>query len=128
MRGLPIEKAINLGFEEWIYMYQTGSKRNWYQAANMIYEALVQATGKLNIRVEEPYWIELENERDMTEIEEQIQEYIITGNGSNRFPKMLVMILGDENLYDKHKQLYKLYQIPSQIVRAKGVIMRPSGQ
>jgi len=56
----------------------------------------------------------------MKEIESAIQDYIISGpNGSNRFPKMLVMILGDENLYDKHKQLYKLYQIPSQVVRAK---------
>jgi len=32
---------------------------------------------------------------------------------------MLVMVLGNESLYDKHKQLYKLYQIPSQVVTAK---------
>jgi len=32
---------------------------------------------------------------------------------------MLVMVLGNESLYDKHKQLYKLYQIPSQVVTAR---------
>lgn len=32
------------------------------------------------------------------------------------------MVLGNESLYDKHKQLYKLYQIPSQVVTAKKAI------
>lgn len=31
---------------------------------------------------------------------------------------MLLMVLGNERLYDKHKQLYKQYQIPSQVVTA----------
>jgi len=53
----------------------------------------------------------------MARLEEEIQHYI-TATGQNRFPKMLLMILGNESIYDKHKQLYKLYQIPSQIVTA----------
>ena len=32
---------------------------------------------------------------------------------------MLVMVLGNESLYEKHKQIYKMYQIPSQVVTAK---------
>ena len=46
--------------------------------------------------VEEPFWIELENERDMKELEAELQHYLF-GEGECRFPKMLVMVIGDEN-------------------------------
>ena len=32
---------------------------------------------------------------------------------------MLLLVLGNENLYPQHKQLYRTYQIPSQIVTAR---------
>ena len=51
-------------------------------------------------------------------MEEELQHYM-TGKGSYRFPKMLVFVLGQEKLYEHHKQLYKLYQIPSQVVTAR---------
>ena len=41
--------------------------------------------------------------------------------GKFRFPKILVLCIGNENIYDKHKQLYKKYMIPSQIIVAKKV-------
>jgi len=63
--------------------------------------------------VEEPYFIEIENEADMNAMENELQTYIMPKPGKFRFPKMLVMIIGNESLYDKHKQLYKQYQIPS---------------
>ena len=44
----------------------------------------------------------------MEEMEEELQHYM-TGKGSFRFPKMLVLVLGNESLYEKHKQLLKLY-------------------
>lgn len=43
----------------------------------------------------------------MAALESEIQYYIT--NDGLRFPKMLLMVLGNEHLYDKHKQLYKQY-------------------
>ena len=123
MRRLPIQKAINLGHEEWImcYMKPNDSKskrRSNYQAANNVYEGLVEASRELGITLGEPHWIELDNEADIESMEEEIQFYM-TGSGKFRFPKMLVFVIGNESLYDKHKQLYKLYQIPSQVVTSR---------
>ena len=54
----------------------------------------------------------------MEALEEELQHYM-TGSGQNRFPKMIVSILGNESIYERQKQLFRLYQIPSQIVTAK---------
>jgi len=56
----------------------------------------------LGMRVAEPHWIELENEADIEEMEEEIQ-FFMSKDGVLKHPKMLVMILGNESLYDKHK-------------------------
>jgi len=60
------------------------------------------AQQELGMRVAEPHWIELDNEADLEEMEEEIQFYMSKG-GVLKHPKMLVMILGNESLYDKHK-------------------------
>jgi len=116
MRRLPIQKAVNLGHEEWIMCYMkpkgNSNRRSNYQAANNVYDGLVESARDLGFSIAEPHWIELDNEADIESMEEEIQ-YYMTGTGTYRFPKMLVMVLGNETLYDKHKQLYKLYQIPS---------------
>ena len=40
LRNLPIQKAVKLGFEEWIMVYQHGGRgRSNYNAANNVYEA-----------------------------------------------------------------------------------------
>lgn len=36
-----------------------------------------------------------------------------------RHPKLLVLILGNENIYKSHKQLFWQYQIPSQVVTVR---------
>lgn len=102
------------------YMSPSGNsnRRSNYNAANNVYEGLMEASRELGITLGEPHWIELDNEADMESMEEEIQHYI-TGKGTYRFPKMLVFVIGNESLYDKHKQLYKLYQIPSQVVTSK---------
>lgn len=56
------------------------------------------------------------------QMEESIQHYMNVGSGQLRFPKILVMVLSNERLYDRHKQLYKMLQIPSQIVLVKNAI------
>lgn len=117
MRRLPIQKVVNLGFEEWIMVYQTGNRRNNYTAANNIYEGLVQSCAALGVTVEEPFWIELENEGNMEDLEAEIQYYMT--KGEYRFPKIIVTVLGNEKLYEAHKNLYRVYQIPSQIVTSR---------
>ena len=98
MRRLPIQKAVNLGFEEWIVCY---SREN-FNAANNVYDGIVQSARELDINVAEPHWIELYKEDGMSSVEEELQ-YYMTGTGSYRFPKMLVLVLKRENLYDQYK-------------------------
>lgn len=72
--------------------------------------------------VKEPYWVELEDEADIASLEDEILYYIRGGSSNQqqfRFPKMLVVVLGDENLYQRYKQLFRQYQIPSQVVTAR---------
>ena len=112
MRRLPIQKAVNLGHEEWVMCYMdprgNSNRRSNYNAANNVYDGLLESARELNITLGDPHWIELDNEADMEEMEEEIQHYM-TGKGAFRFPKMLVLVLGNESLYEKHKQLLKLY-------------------
>ena len=39
-----------------------------------------------------------------------------------RFPKMIVMVLGNEKLYEAHKNMYRVYQIPSQVVTSRNAM------
>lgn len=117
MRRLPIQKVVNLAKDEWIMVYQTGNRRNNFQAANNVYEGLVECSQSLGVTIGEPHWIELPNEGDMDALEEEIQYYM--SNGEYRFPKMIVTVLGNERLYEAHKNLYRVYQIPSQVVTSR---------
>lgn len=108
MRRLPIQKVVNLGREEWIMVYQTGGRRSNYQAANNIYNGLVECCQSLGASVEEPYWIEVENEADIDNLESEIQ-YYMTGGEEYRFPKIIVTVLGNERNYEAHKNLYRVY-------------------
>ena len=56
----------------------------------------------MGVSIEDPHWIELDNEADMEQLEEELQFYM-TGSGQNRFPKMIVSILGNESIYEKQK-------------------------
>ena len=37
--------------------------KRWYNQANDVYTNIMKASGQLKMRVEEPYWIELEDEK-----------------------------------------------------------------
>jgi len=102
------------------YMAPKGNsnRRSNFTAANNVYDGLMECARDLGVTIAEPHWIELDNEADIESMEEELQFYM-TGTGTLRFPKMLVLVLGNESLYDKHKQLFKLYQIPSQVVTSR---------
>ena len=50
-------------------MYQVGSGRDYFNAANNIYNGLVQACAQLDIVIETPYWAELNSEANLEEVE-----------------------------------------------------------
>ena len=59
MRRLPIQKVVNLGYQEWIMIYQSGGRRNNYNAANNVYEGLCECSNSLGVSIEEPHFVEL---------------------------------------------------------------------
>ena len=58
-------------------IYQKSKKRNNFDIADKIYNNLVQASNQLRIRVEEPYWIELEDEADESELKFRLMEFMM---------------------------------------------------
>ena len=56
------------------YMSPSGNsnRRSNYNAANNVYEGLMEASRELGITLGEPHWIELDNEADMESMEEEI--------------------------------------------------------
>lgn len=61
LRKLPIQKSKDLTYERWIVLYS----RNNYEQADKIYGLLTKACGQLRMKVEEPYWIELDSEENL---------------------------------------------------------------
>jgi len=59
LRRLPVYKSVPLLHEKWIMCYG----KRWYNQANEVYNNIMKACGQLKMRVEEPYWIELEDEK-----------------------------------------------------------------
>ena len=45
----------------------------------------------------------------MGTMEQELISYIMPSKGKFRFPKVIVLVIGNEKLYDKHKLLYKQY-------------------
>lgn len=72
-----------------------GRKRSNFQIADSIYNTFCQASKQLQIRVEEPHWIELENENDYSEVKNKLLQYMMDGpNSVFRHPKIVVVVLG----------------------------------
>ena len=79
-------------------------RRSNYNAANKVFDDLVECSRALGVQVQEPYWIELEDEADFDNLEDEIRQYLTNPKKNTyRFPKMLVLVLGDESLYQRHK-------------------------
>ena len=123
LRRLPIQKPVDLLKDEWIMIYQSprgGRGRNLYNNADNVYNTFVKSCSQLKIRVEEPHFIETENEADRSEIEMHILNYMMQSPSSVfRHPRMVVVILGNENNYKMYKELFQEYKIPSQVITSK---------
>ena len=125
LRRLPIQKAVNLYQEEWIMIYQNPSvqdrrRRSQYNNADKVFNTFVQACNQLKIQVEQPFFIETENEGDRQEVEQKILDYMMAGPKSIfRHPVMIVVVLDNTNNYKMYKELFQEYKIPSQVITSK---------
>ena len=123
LKHLPIQKANNLASEEWVMIYQNPSqngsrRRSHFQAADNVYNAFRQACTMLKIQVQEPYFIELENEQDYNEVKAKLLSYMMASpNSVFRHPKVVVVVLGHEHNYKMYKELFHEFRIPSQVIR-----------
>ena len=78
-------------------IYQKGKRRNNFDIADRIYNDLVKASGQLKLKVEEPYWIELEEENDEEELRFRLMEYMMdSGAGNFKHPTLCLAVLGRE--------------------------------
>ena len=60
LRKLPVQKGLSLKHNKWIVVYEYSS----FDYAEKLYGLMYDASKKLNMAVEEPYWIELNKEDD----------------------------------------------------------------
>ena len=106
LRKQRIAKAVDLKQGQWLFFYQNSGRRNNYQAANNVYENFTKANDRLGIKVEEPEFIELENEGDKEEIEQAILNFMMANNKSTfRHPICAIFVLGNERNYPAVKEV-----------------------
>lgn len=117
LRKLPIQKAVHLKREQWAMVYQHSKQRSNYQVADCIYNDFKKACGQLNIQVEEPYWIELDQEDDKEELKHKLRAYMTDSkDGIFRHPLICVAVLGYEGNYPLFKEVFQSYMMPSQVI------------
>jgi hypothetical protein len=84
-----------------------GRGRSNYNAAQKVYENFTQACGRLGIKVQDPEWVELENETDKAEIEGALLDYMMKGPKSVfRTPKIVVFVNGGDKAYETAKKVF----------------------
>ena len=97
LKRMPIQKAVDLGHEEWVMIYQHNTRRSHYEIADRIFETFQQASNMLKIRVGEPHFIELDDEKDIVEVKAKLMDYMMAGpQAVFRHPKIVVVVLGFE--------------------------------
>jgi thiol-disulfide isomerase/thioredoxin len=120
LRKLPIQKAVDLKHEKWIMVYQHRKDRSNYKIADDIYNTFCGACKQLGVQVEEPYWIELNDENDKEELRHKLREYMKDSkDGIFRHPLICVAVLGYESNYPAFKEVFQSYQMPSQVITAR---------
>jgi len=112
LRRLPIQKPVALEHEKWIFVYENRNEN----AANQVFQTMQMASKQLGIRVEEPYWIYTDQERNTAQLDDWLLEYMVgedAGGKKFRFPTIVVVLLSQERNYADHKLIFDKYQMPS---------------
>lgn len=102
-----------------IYQHPSnGRGRSNFEVADRIFSTLQDASARLNIKVEEPHWIEMDREEDRSELEYKLREYMMA---DKRFkhPTICLVVLGYENNYTMYKEVFQQYRMPSQVVTVR---------
>lgn len=77
LRKLPIQNAVNLLSEEWIFVYE----KSLYAMADQVVMNFQKASPQLKLTVKDPYFIEFTNEKNMpqtlAELEEELHMYMV---------------------------------------------------
>lgn len=66
--------------------------KNNTQLSHTLYETLEKASQRMGIRVEEPYFIELDKENDMNQLNQKLEHFMI-GTGKFYHPSMVMCLL-----------------------------------
>ena len=101
-------------------IYQHNARRSNYDIADRIFDTFRQASNMLKIRVGEPHFIEIEDEKDIAEVKAKLMDYMMAGpQAIFRHPKIVVVVLGFENNYPRYKELFQEFKIPSQVITVR---------
>lgn len=69
MRKQAIKVPKDLLENQWIMCYQHSENGSQYDSAQKVFEDLQECSKKIGVRVEEPFWIELQDEGNVGELE-----------------------------------------------------------
>lgn len=79
-----------------------------------------KASKQLRINVQEPYWIEMEDETDEGELRFRLLEFMMESQKSQfKHPTLCLVVLGRENNYPMFKNVFGEFRIPSQVVTCR---------
>ena len=110
LRRLSISKAKNLTRDDWIIIYHRRNER----AAHEVHQTFGKACGMLKMRVENPHWIEMQDERSCDELKRHLMNYMMGRREAPfRHPIMCVAILGQETNYPMFKKVFQEFRISS---------------
>ena len=105
-----------------VYQHSERGKSN-FKAADKVYNTLVDACKQLHIRVEEPHWIELQDEANREELEYHLRKFMMGGKDNMfKHPIMVLAVLSWENNYKMYKEVFGNYRMPSQVVTVRNAL------
>ena len=107
-----MQKAVHLAKGKWIIAYD---KNRLYEDADKVYNGLLEAASKLGVQVGEPEWFELDREDDTNRFSELLESFY----GQRGEPQVVLIVLRNEGLYGKFKNICYRYNAPSQVIQAR---------
>jgi len=106
---LKIQNAKNLGHEKWVIVYDKSA----FNTAASVEHNFKQASGRLGIKVDSPYWLELSTNKNFAdELHDELTFYV-KKHGS---PLIIVMLLPYEDQYFEFKKVAYSFGVPSQVI------------
>lgn len=80
---------MHLDFEKWIFVYEKSN----FNFAQKVFDDMAKACKQLGLRVEEPHWVELVNERSREDLEAELHYYMFRDKNEVAHPRAVVCLL-----------------------------------